>query len=539
MTPPRVAVIGGGVSGLATAALLARGGAQVTVLERHSDIGGRTGKLEVAGYRFDTGPSWYLMPEAFEQFFALTGRRIGDVLELEDLDPRYRVYFEGEDPQGPAERLDVMADAEANWTAFDALSPGEGAAMRAYAYESTDLYTLALRRFLYTTFERPLAVVDGAVLKRSLRLPFLLGRSLGSKIAAKVKDSRLRQVLGFHAVFLGSSPDRAPALFSLMSHLDLRDGVRYPRGGMFAVIEALATVAREEGAQIRTSARVTRIVTQDGAATAVELESGEVLEIDLVVGATDMHHVETALLDAEVRDRSAQDWERKSPGVSALLVFVGVEGELPQLAHHTLFFSRDWDANFAALNSRQLPPHPASVYVSRTSATDPTVAPPGHEALVMLVPYPADPAVGADGASRDMVMDHAERYLTQVGEWASIPNFLPRAKILDVMMPADFESRLAAWQGSALGLEHTLRQSAMFRPGNRAKRVSNLLYAGASTIPGVGVPICLISAELVAKRLLGDTSAGPMPGPLEPGFLARSRRRDILGRIARSVEPRA
>ena len=539
MTRPRVVVIGGGVSGLATAALLARGGADVTVLERHSSIGGRTGKLEVAGYRFDTGPSWYLMPEAFEQFFALLGKRVEDVLDLEDLDPRYRVYFEGEDPRAPGERLDVVADAESNWAAFDALSPGEGAAMRTYASEATGLYTLALRRFLYTTFERPLSVVDASVLRKSLRLPFLLGRSLGGKIAARVKDHRLRQVLGFHAVFLGSSPDRAPALFSLMSHLDLRDGVRYPRGGIYAVIEAIASAAREEGAALRTSARVTRIVTERGVATAVELESGEILEADLVVGATDMHHVETALLDPESRDHSASAWERKSPGVSALLAFVGVEGELPQLAHHTLFFSKDWDANFAALNSRQLPPHPASVYVSRTSATDSTVAPAGHEALVMLVPFPADPALGADAESRARVTEHVEQYLRQVGEWAGIPDFLARSKVLDVMMPADFESRLGAWQGSALGLEHTLRQSAMFRPANRAKKVANLLYAGASTTPGVGVPICLISAELVAKRLLGDTSAGPLREPLEPGYLAQSVRKDSLGALARQARARS
>jgi phytoene desaturase len=258
-----------------------------------------------------------------------------------------------------------------------------------------------------------------------------------------------------------------------------------------------------------------------------------VLEADLVVGATDMHHVETRLLEQRDRTMDEQAWTRKTPGVSALLAFVDVKGELPELAHHTLFFSRDWDANFSAIAARDIPPHPASIYVSRTSATDASAAPDGHEALVMLVPFPADAALGATPASREAVLAHAELYLEQVGAWSGVPDLRARARIVDLMMPADFVERLSAWQGSALGLEHTLMQSAMFRPRNVSRKVSNLLYAGASTVPGVGVPMCLISAELVVKRLLGDTSATPTTGELAPGFLATSRAHGSLGAIAR------
>jgi phytoene desaturase len=533
MSGPRAIVIGGGVSGLATAALLARGGASVTVLEQAPTLGGRAGKLERDGLRFDTGPSWFLMRDAFAQFFSLLGKDLDEELELIDLDLRYRVYFEGPDAAGPGERLDVVADAAANWAAFDALSPGEGEAMRAYAADSADLYRLALRRFLYTTFENPARALNTEVLAKSLRLPGLLGRSLGAHIARRVTDPRLRQVLGFHAVFLGSAPDRAPALFALMSHLDLGEGVQYPKGGLFAVIEAVARAARDEGAEVRTKARVERIVTRDGRAVAVRLADGEELPADLVIGATDMHHIETRLLDPRDRSRDEAYWSGKTPGVSALLAFIDVKGSLPELAHHTLFFSRDWGANFAALAAKEVPPHPASIYVSRTTATDPTAAPAGHEALVMLVPFPADAELGSTAESRSAVRSHAEAYLTQVGAWAGVPDLPQRARIVDLMMPADFATRLNAWHGSALGLEHTLRQSAMFRPGNVSRAVPNLVYAGASTIPGVGVPMCLISAELAVKRLLGDTSATPIEGELSRGFLAGSRRKGTLGDIAR------
>lgn len=533
MTGPRVVVIGGGISGLATAALLARGGAEVTVLERNAAVGGRASRLVADGFRFDTGPSWFLMSEAFEQFFSLLGRSLDEELDLVDLDTHYRVYFEGPSPDGAGERLDVTADPERNWAAFEAISPGEGAAMRRYAADARRLYGLALDRFLYTTFRSPLRVLDATVLRSSARLPALLLRSLHDHIARRVRDPRLRQVLGFHAVFLGSSPRRAPALFALMSHLDLGDRVRYPRGGLYAVVEAVERAAVAEGARIRTSAPVEAILTHDGLATGVRLESGEQLDADIVIGATDIHHVETQLLAPRDRTLDEAAWRRRTPGVSALLAFIQADGPLPELSHHTLFFSRDWDGNFAAIASRDIPPHPASIYISRTSATDPDAAPPGKEALVMLVPFPADEALGASEESRARVRAHAERYLAQAGAWAGVPDLPSRARIVELLTPADFANRLHAWRGSALGLEHTLAQSAMFRPRNVSRRLPNLVYAGASTVPGVGLPMCLISAELAIKRILGDTSATPTPGELRPGFLADARGRGTLARIAR------
>lgn len=533
---PRIVVIGGGVGGLAAAGLLARGGADVTLVERHERVGGRAGLLERDGYRWDTGPSWYLMREAFDQFFALMGTSTAEQLDLIDLDPRYRVFYEGDDPAGAAESLDVMADPETNYATFNALSPGDGDAMRAYAAESRELYQLALDRFLYTTFERVDRVPNATVFRQLPMLVSLLTRSLGSKVAAKVRDERLRKILGFHAVFLGSSPSRAPSLFSLMSHLDLTDGVRYPRGGMYEVIRAFERVALAEGVAIRTSANVTRIVVgEDGLASGVELASGEVIAADAVVSGADMHHTETALLDEPHRWQPERKWAKRSPGVSALLVFAGVRGELPELAHHTLFFSRDWEKNFTQIvgDGVLTPPFPASVYVSRVSVTDPGAAPEGHENFYMLVPFPADVTLGATDESKAQLEEYAWRYIEQVAAWASIPDLRERTTIYAVTSPHDFAHELSTWRGSALGLEHTVRQSAVFRPGNVSRKVPNLLYVGSSTVPGIGMPICLISAELVAKRLLGSTTVSPLPTPAPRGFLARSKRTDVLGRIAR------
>ena len=533
---PRVVVIGGGIGGLAAAALLARGGARVTLLERHARVGGRAGLLEVDGFTFDTGPSWYLMPEAFDQFFALLGRTASAELDLVDLDPRYRVFFESERADGVADVLDVSADPDTNYARFNAMSAGDGDAMRAYAAESEQLYRLALGRFLYTTFQNPLKVVNLRVLAQLPRLVSLLTRSLGAKVASKVSDHRLQQILGFHAVFLGSSPRRVPSLFSLMSHLDLTDGVRYPRAGMYALIEALRSAAESEGVRIHTEANVTRIlINADGLACGVETSQGAVFDADVVVSGADLHHTETALVEPKHQTHPERTWANRGPGVSALLVMAGVEGELPQLAHHSLFFTRDWEANFDAIvgDGALSAPFPASVYASRVTATNAATAPAGHENLYLLVPFPADPALGADAASRADMEAAAWRYIEQIGTWAQIPRLRERTTIYRITTPADFATNLNSWRGSALGLEHSVRQSALFRPGNVSKKVPNLLYVGASTTPGIGMPICLISAELVAKRLLGSTGVGPLPAPASAGFLTESTRKDVLGQIVR------
>jgi phytoene desaturase len=542
-----VVVVGGGIGGLATAALLARGGADVTLLERHDRVGGRTGTLEVDGFRFDTGPSWYFMPEVFAHFFALLGERIEDHVDLVRLDPAYRLFPEPDPAAAPgaaAEPFDVTADPEANFALFERMEPGAGEALRRYTAESSEAYRTALDHFLYTTFARPDRAVTGDVARRAGTLASLLTQTLAQKVARTTDHPVLRQVLGYHAVFLGSSPYRVPALYSLMSHLDLVEGVQFPRGGMYTVIEAIERLAVRHGVRVRTGADVVAVEVdgagrsvrhprRTGVARGVRLASGEVVPADVVVSGADLFHTETALLAPEHRTLPEPWWADRGPGISALLVMAGVRGALPELAHHSLFFTRDWPGNFDAIlgpgrSSRPEDlrvPDVASLYVSRTTATDPGAAPAGHENLFVLVPFPADPALGAGPAGRAELDSYADRYLDQVGRWAGIPGLRERVVTRRVVGPADFARDFSAWRGTALGMEHTLAQSAMFRPGDRSAKVPNLLHVGGGTVPGVGLPMCLISAELVAKRLLGETSARPLPAPLRQGFLAAARPR--------------
>ncbi|MBG6108615.1 phytoene desaturase family protein [Frigoribacterium sp. CG_9.8] len=516
-----IIVIGGGIAGLASAALLAKDGHEVTLLEGRPDVGGRAGSWERDGFRFDLGPSWYLMPEVFDHFFRLLGTTADEQLKLVTLDPGYQVLFEG-----VAEPLNITASRAENLDLFERIEPGSRLKMEKYLDSARDVYEIAKRRFLYSSFAdiRPLLRRD--VLSRTATLFSLLLTPLATFVRRRVKDARLQQILGYPAVFLGSSPYIAPSMYHLMSHLDLEGGVMYPMGGLTQVILRIEAVARDQGVTIITGSPVTAINTRDAVVTGVNFTDAagatHTLAADIVIAAADLHHTETKLLPVALQTFPQEYWDKKVAGPSALLIYLGVKGELPQLEHHTLFFARDWKAGFDQIfGENPSIPDPASIYVCKPSGIDRSTAPDGYENLFVLVPIPADPTIGkgdvdGDGDTRIEVL--ADRVISQISEWAGIPDLASRVTLRRTMGPGDFESDLNAWRGTALGPAHTLAQSAMFRSGNKSKKVEGLFYAGGSTIPGIGLPMCLISAEVVLKRIRGDRSTEPLTEPLQSTF---------------------
>ncbi|MFC6152105.1 phytoene desaturase family protein [Nocardioides yefusunii] len=520
-------VIGGGVAGLATAALLAADGLEVELLEQRDELGGRAGSWEKDGFRFDTGPSWYLMPEVFDHFYKLLGTSAAEQLDLTVLDPGYRVYYQDHDAP-----LETRVSRGDNVAVFDAVEPGAGAALEKYLDAAEETYRLAIEHFLYTSFEHVGDVVNADVLRHAKTLAPMLLRSLKSYVGSQFSDERLRQVLGYPAVFLGGAPERIPALYSLMSRMDLDDGVLYPQGGFAAFVDTLVALAQANGVVIQTGATATAITTtagENGSATPSVTgvrwtdDSGRQVwsPADLVVGAADLHHVETQLLPAALQSYPASYWEKQDPGPGAVLLYLGVQGELPELTHHTMFFTTDWQTNFdGVLGDRRgrnkYVPTPASSYVCKPSATDAGVAPEGHENVFVLVPVPADVTLGRggeDGAGDPEVEKIADAAIAQIAEWAGVPDLAERIVVRRTVGPGDFAADLNAWSGTMLGPGHRLSQSAFFRTKNASRKVDGLLYAGCSTLPGIGLPMCLISAELVLKRVRGDRRGGALPEP--------------------------
>lgn len=530
----KTVIIGAGIAGLATAALLAREGHDVTVLEKNDRVGGRAGLIEEDGFRFDTGPSWYLMPGVFDHFFRMLGTSAEEQLDLVHLRPAYRVFSEPQTDGTRRDPLTIPLGCHRVFDTFEAVEPGSALALGAYLASARRTTELAEKYFLYNPFTRPSSLATREVLGGAAELRRLLTTSLEDFAAARFTDPVLRQVLGYPAVFLGTNPADAPAMYHLMSALDLDTGVQYPMGGFWTIVERLEALALAEGAHIITGAEVTGIRTRRertahertarrthavAGVTWRDADGGIYDEsADIVVSGADLHHTETRLLPREEQSYPARWWRRRTSGPGAVIAMLGVRGELPTMPHHSLFFTRDWARNFGAIfGDAPHIPDPASVYVCKPSATDASVAPAGHENLFVLIPVPADPGLGAGGANGagDTQVERAvDAAIDQIAQWADVPDLNERIVVRRTLGPADFAADYFSWQGGMLGPAHILSQSAMFRAQNASKKVSGLYYAGATTAPGVGVPMCLISAELVLKRIRGDHSAGPLPVPV-------------------------
>ncbi|OTF12105.1 NAD(P)/FAD-dependent oxidoreductase [Halorubrum sp. SD612] len=484
-----VVVIGGGFGGLSTACYLADAGADVTLLEKNEQLGGRASRLEVDGFQFDMGPSWYLMPDVFERFFGHFGRSPDEFYELERLDPHYRVFWKDGD------KVDVLPDRDANREIFESYEPGAGEAFDAYLEESQRTYEIGMEHFVYEDRPRLRDYVDTDVLRYSW------GLSLLGKMQGHVEDyfdhPKLQQLMQYTLVFLGGSPTNTPALYNLMSHVDYNMGVYYPDGGIGAVVDGIVELAEDLGVDFVTDAGVTGIEGRYGA-FAVDTENGERYLADRVVSDADYAHTEQELLPERKRQYTEEYWESRTYAPSAFLLYLGVEGDVPNLEHHTLVLPTDWDEHFEQIFDDPEWPDDPAYYLCVPSKTDDTVAPEGHSNLFALVPI----APGIRDTPeirnryRDLVIDDiAENTGTDLRG---------RVVVEETFSVDDFADRYNSYAGSALGLAHTLTQTSLLRPGHTSDAVDGLYFTGSTTTPGIGVPMCLISGGLTAEAMAGD-----------------------------------
>ncbi|WP_311172471.1 phytoene desaturase family protein [Halobellus ordinarius] len=482
-----VTVIGGGFGGLATAAYLADAGADVRLLEQHDRLGGHAGVLEREGFRFDTGPSWYLMPDVFERFFAHFGRSPEDFYDLERLDPQYRVFWKDGDSATIRPNRANVHDL------FESYETGAGDALATYLDRAERNYELAMDRVLYAGRERFREFLDPELLPLVPR--FRLFGNMDRYVSRYVEHPKLRQLLEYTLVFLGGSPHNTPALYSVMSHVDLNLNVFYPEGGIAGVVDALADLARQRGAEITTGVTVERI---EGAAGDFRLRTDSgTLESDLVVSNANPAYTEQELLPPSSRDHSADYWESRTYAPSALMLYLGVEGDVDPLEHHTLVFPTDWDKHFRAIFDDPAWPDDPAYYLSVPSKTDDAVAPDGHHAVVVLVPI----APGLDDTP-DVRSSFRDQILTDLATQTGV-DLRDRIVVEERACVSEFGERYGNPQGTALGLAHTLLQTGPFRPGHRTG-LDGLYYTGSYTAPGIGMPMCLISGEHAATAVQAD-----------------------------------
>ncbi len=496
MSRKKVVIIGAGIGGLGVANLLAKAGYEVHVYEKDTQPGGRVGRKAEKGFTFDTGPSWYLMPEVFSHYYDLLDESVDASLTLTKLVPAYKVFFEHTEP------ITITSELEKDAASFEIVEKGAGERLKKYVARSKEIYRLSLDHFLYTNFESLTDFMHQAVLKKIGLLPRLLAQSIDSYIGSYVKNPRLKQILEYTMVFLGTSPFTAPAMYSLMSALDFDEGVYYPQGGLYTIIESLVSIGGALGVTYHFKSPVKRIITIAGHASGVLLSDGVEVRADIVISNADLHFTETSLLPLQYQTYPQRYWKHREPGPGALLIYLGINKKLPQLEHHNLLLVDAWKENFDAIyRTKSIPKH-ASVYVSVTSRTDPSVAPTGHECVTVLVPLPSDLTLSTHEIAK--LVDH---YINQIEETTkcTIKDHIVTKSVFE---PSDFKDLFYSWHSSMLGQSHILKQSAFFRTSNKSKKIDNLYYVGANTTPGIGLPMCLISAELVYKRLIGDKKGG-------------------------------
>jgi phytoene desaturase len=483
-----VVVIGSGFAGLSAASFMAKEGWKVTVIEKNETPGGRARQLKEGGFIFDMGPSFYWMPDVFERYFTQFGKKVSDYYTLKRLDPSYRIYWN-----------DGFTDIPANFDelkqVFESLEPGSAAKLEQYLKGAAYKYDAGMNRLVYKPGRSVTEFMDWQTISGIFKLQVF--SSIKKHIAQYFQHPKLRQMMEFPVLFLGALPQDTPALYSLMNYADIKGGTWYPEGGMYAVVEGMYKLAVEMGVKFHFAEEVKGIfVNREGYAKTITTNK-DIYRVDTVISGADYRFTEKNLLPEECRSYSDSYWDKRVMAPSCLMYYVGLNKKLKQPVHHSLFFDVSFEQHGKEIYKNPQWPAEPLFYVSVSSITDTSVAPPGHENIVFLVPV----ASGLEGDTEELREKYfqiiARRMEKHIGE--SILDSVVYKKTYSV---SNFVDDYNSFRGNAYGLANTLRQTAIFRPACRSKKVKNLFYTGQLTVPGPGVPPSLISGEVVAKQVI-------------------------------------
>jgi len=491
MKSPSAIVIGAGIGGIATAAHLARKGLKVTVFEKNAQPGGRFDCFTRQGHYFDTGPTLLVMPLLYEAEFAALGTSLRDMVDLQRVDPTYHLVFDD------GSQLALTSDLKSMEDQLEAIEPGSFPGFLRYLKEGHQHYHLSMERLVNRDFRNPFEFFT----LRNIPLLFQLKplQRHYPHMSAYFREPRLKAAFTFQDVYMGLSPFEAPATFSMMPYTELAHGVWYPKGGMYKLVEALTDIARQAGVEFVFKTGVKQVELNGKRARGVVLADGQQVQADVVVANADLPYVYQNLLPP---DGQAKRLAHKRFSCSVVSFFWGVDKPVKELGPHTLFLSDDFRGNFDGIARDLTLPDNPSLYIHAPTRLDPSLAPPGEDTLIAIVP------VGhmSENGDQDwrVMRDKARQAVFNRLKILGITDLESHIKFETNYTPLSWRKRYNLMKGATHGLCHNLTQLGYFRPKNRHSRYRNLYFVGASTHPGTGVPTALVSARLVAQRVMDD-----------------------------------
>jgi phytoene desaturase len=487
-----VLIIGAGIGGIATAARLAQKGYRVKVFEKNEIPGGRCGQMTIQDYRFDTGATLFLMPELYAETFTALDERMEDHLDLQRIDPTYHLFFQDNS------KLELTSDLHKLMMQIEAIEFGSYERLLHYLGEGKRHYRLSLPNLICRDFRHLTEFINPKMILMFFQLDAFSRHDRYAK--HYFKTPKLQMAFTFQDLYMGLSPYESPATYSLLQHTELSDGLYYPKGGMYRIVQSLTSVAEKLGVEFVYNTSVSRILVQDRHAIGLELSDGKTVPGDIVVANADLGYVYRDLLP---EDGTATRIDRKEYGCSTVMFYWGLDKQYPKLGPHNLFFCGDYKKGFDDIFKYKTMSEQPNFYIHVPSRLDPSAAPAGCDSLSIAIPVGhIDEKIGQDWSE---IQKHARAFIIQRLDRAGIIDLGEHIKVEIDFCPKDWQKRYNLTRGSAHGLSHKLKQMGYFRPHNRHKTYHNLYFVGASTHPGTGVPTVLVSASLTAQRILDDT----------------------------------
>ena len=481
-----ICVVGSGFSGISSATYLASQGHNVFVLEKNSKLGGRARQFSSKGFTFDMGPSWYWMPDVFEKYFKDFDKNINEYLNLKRLDPSYRVFFDDE-------IIDIPANYESLKELLEGMEEGSGDKLDEFLKQAEKKYKVGIENLVYKPGLSVKEFINKETLTGVLQLDVF--QNMHKHIRKYFKNEKIIKLLEFPILFLGATPKNTPALYSLMNYADIKLGTWYPEGGMHKIVEAMVNLAEEKGVKFYTNEEVKKLSYLNREITYV-ITTKKTYDADYVICSGDYHHFDQNILDEKFRNYSESYWDKRVLAPSSLLFYIGLDKKLKKVLHHCLFFDKDFEKHAEEIYTTPRWPSEPLFYASFTSKSDSTVAPKGHENMFLLMPTAPDLEDNKIIRERyfDLIISRLEKLTNQ-----NVKDHIVYKKSYAIR---DFKKDYHSFKGNAYGLANTLFQTAILKPSLKNKKLKNLFFCGQLTVPGPGVPPSLISGNVVASEVL-------------------------------------